>query len=108
MPSIVGYNVLPGMSVTVRGKRPASVSGASNRIIIPAHTVLKDDKGNFVFVVTKKDEQTGEVQRKDVITGEISNQGITIVSGLVAGDQVVIAGMSKMFSGLRVRVLPQS
>lgn len=108
MPDVNGHNILPGMSVTVRGQRaPGADSKASAVMSIPAQAVLEDTEGRFVFVVTPGEEGRGTVQRQPVTTGELSGLGLQVLSGLKVGDQIVIAGMSKMRSGLEVLVRPE-
>lgn len=97
------YNILPGMSVTVRGRPP--VDGASaGAILVPPHAVQEDGDGRHVWLLLRQADGTGLVQRQPVTTGELHNNGLAILSGLQIGDEVVIAGMSKMHPGLKVRL----
>lgn len=105
MSSVEGFNILPGMSLTVRGERPAKAGDAS-RIFLPPQSVMEDANGRFVFIakVNSSENNRAVVERRDVATGELSNLGLEITQGLAPGDQVVIAGMSKMFDGLEVKL----
>jgi len=99
------YNILPGMSVTVRGKPPESAAFEHDKsITVPAHAVLEDSEGRFVYVVKKTGEGRGVVEKRPVKTGNISSLGLAITSGLEVGDQLITAGMSKMYAGLEVRI----
>jgi len=105
MSAVEQYNILPGMSVTVRGKPPQTAAFAQNKSInVPAHAVLEDSEGRFVYVVKKTGEGRGVVEKRPVKTGDISSLGLAITSGLEVGDHLVTAGMSKMYAGLEVRM----
>lgn len=84
---------------------------ASNRqedyFVVPAFSVREDRKGRFVFVVSAKDEGLGEIERRDVETGALSEDGIEVLKGLREGELLVTAGVSRIQHGQVVRVLPQ-
>ena len=103
MPANPKYNILPGMSVTVRG-RPPQATNLSGVIFVPPHVVQEDADGRYLWTVTHEDATTGVVNRQNVTTGKLQNDGIVILSGLEVGDEVVTAGMSKMHPGLKVRL----
>ncbi|MBU1619591.1 MAG: efflux RND transporter periplasmic adaptor subunit [Gammaproteobacteria bacterium] len=95
-----GANILPGMSLTVRGTQLLE----ENSIVIPTHVVAENANGRFVYVVQHNGDGTGIVNMRQVSTGPVNEQGITILSGLSAGETIVTAGMSKMSDGLQVRL----
>lgn len=99
-------NLLPGMSTRVIAKQKTADKNTSN-IYIPAHCVLEDSQGRFVYVVNENAQGNGEVSRRAVVVGELNENGIQIIQGLDAGDKVVTAGMSKMSQGLVVRLMAQ-
>lgn len=99
-------NLLPGMSTQVIALQKSD-SKSSVRIYIPAHCVLEDSQGRFVYTVKAADTGTGEVARRAVVVGELNENGIQIIQGLDAGDKVVTAGMSKMSQGLMVRLMAE-
>ena len=103
MENIEGYNILPGMSVTVRGEKRHSSTTASS-IYIPAQAVLNDGKQQFVFVAVPEEQNEAIVHKKVVTTGRLSSAGLEMISGVEIGDKIVIAGMSKMSEGLRVKL----
>ena len=107
MPPVEGFNILPGMSLTVRGKPPQNGALAEKSITVPAHAVLEDSEGRYVYVVRKSAEGHGVVEKRVVKTGELSRLGLAITAGLEVGDHVVTAGMSKMVNGLEVRLEPE-
>lgn len=99
-------NLLPGMSTRVIAKGKSSDNKTSN-IYIPAHCVLEDSQGRFVYVVNENADGNGEVSRRAVVVGDLNENGIQIIQGLDAGDKVITAGMSKMSQGLVVRLMAQ-
>lgn len=104
MERVDGFNILPGMSVTVRGKPPKDSKAVENHITVPAHAVLEDAEGRYVYIVSNTTDGKGTVEKRLVQTGELTSQGLAITTGLEVGDRVVTAGMSKMHSGLEVRL----
>ena len=99
-------NLLPGMSTRVIASQQAG-DVASPNIYVPAHTVIEDSQGRFVYVVTENQDGNGEVSRRSVVVGDLNENGIQIIQGLDAGDKVVTAGMSKMSQGLIVRLMAE-
>ena len=105
MPRVDGYNILPGMSVTARAtRRSASNQGDESIIYVPAHAVLEDSQGRYAFVARLSGEGAGMVERRSVVTGSLNSLGLEVVSGLNQGEKLVVAGMSKMYDGLEVRI----
>lgn len=100
LPAVTGINVLPGMSATVTVRSPDRLASATH---IPAQAVLEDDAGRYVFVATG-DRDNASVERRQVITGQVSSAGLEILSGLVSGDRVITAGMSQLVDGMAVRL----
>ncbi|MGB0722851.1 MAG: efflux RND transporter periplasmic adaptor subunit [Gammaproteobacteria bacterium] len=104
MPPVDGLNVLPGMSVTVRGHRSPDVIVDDTLFYAPAQAVLEDDQGRYVWVAEPSGEGRATVRRRKVSTGELSGLGLAIRGGLARGDRVVVAGTSHMREGLEVRL----
>ena len=101
-----GARILPGMSATVQIEQ---VAPDSDWLIIPAHAVQEDNRGRFVYLVqaAKPGVGTGSgvgiVSKRTVTTGNLLASGIEVTSGLTTGEQLIIAGMSQMHDGMRVR-----
>ena len=74
--------------------------GAAPAYIVPLASVVRDPAGSFVFV-TMPSEVDGEatIAKKSVQLGNLTEQGMEVVSGLEAGDQVVTAGVSVIREG---------
>lgn len=88
----------PGQFVRVR------LHGASrpNAILVPQTAVLQGAKGHFVWVLDK--ESKAEVRA--IETGSWHGNDWFIVSGLAAGDQVVVDNLLKMSQGISVKNAP--
>lgn len=102
------YVILPGMTASVSAQVKLNNNDQPSKpsFYLPTNTVLHDAKSHFVYVVEKHKPGIGEVLRKNVTIGNITGQGIEILSGLTAGEQVISAGMSKVISGTLVQLLP--
>jgi RND family efflux transporter MFP subunit len=62
-------------------------SGSEMAPMLPESAVQSDDKGNYVFVVGPNNK----VARRSVKVGDVSDAGITILSGLNGQEQVVLS-----------------
>ena len=102
MDRVEGVNILPGMSVSVRGTPPEAER--QTNIIVPTHAVIADGLGKAVYIVEQVENNQGVIARRSVETGLLSDHGIVILSGLAEGDRVVTAGMNLVSEGLTVRV----
>ena len=107
LPSVGDYNVLPGMSVTARAEPTRRESSLHTGVFVPAHAVLEDAAGRYVWVVTPSEAGLGLISRRRVGSGTLSQLGLEILEGLKEGEHVVSAGMSKMHESLRVRFHPE-
>lgn len=54
--------------------------------VLPESAVQSDQKGSFVYIVGKQ----GKVERRDVTTGTVTANGLTITKGLTGNEQVVL------------------
>jgi RND family efflux transporter MFP subunit len=97
------HNILPGMTAHVTAEQLLQSNGSEARFYLPAKTVLKDSKGNYVYIITHESKGIGLVSRHSVTIGEITELGIEIFAGLKQGDEVLSAGMSKVSNGMKVR-----
>ena len=99
-------NLLPGMSAKVFAVETNN-DGLNHDVYVPAHTVLEDSAGRFVYVVNVEDNLQGKVARRSVAVGALNENGIQVVQGLEEGDQVITAGMSKVSPGLVVKLMDE-
>ncbi|MEZ5525261.1 MAG: efflux RND transporter periplasmic adaptor subunit [Pseudomonadales bacterium] len=70
---------------------------------VPLAAVIKDPDGAFVFVAVPE-QSTGEatIRRQSVQLGELTDEGMEVLSGVSPGDRVVTAGVSVIRNGQRV------
>ena len=100
-------NVLPGMSTTVFATEKDDTK-SSEDIYVPAHAVMEDSTGRFVFIAEPIDQHsTAIVKRKTVVVGKLNENGIQIVKGLILGDKIITAGMSKISNDMTVRLMDE-
>ncbi len=99
-----GVDVKPGMA----GEATAKVNLPDSRpagIEIPTAAIFSPDDveggKTFVWIV---DEETQTVDRREVATGEITLRGGTLVTGIEPKERVVIAGVSYLRGGQKVRI----
>ncbi len=78
-----------------------SLAGSEQRLVVPLIAVLSSSEEKYVYVASAQDEHY-VIERQVVQTGTLDNDGIEILSGLEPGQQVVIAGMSRISEGMKV------
>jgi len=76
-----------------------------NRIIVPLATVGEDSEGRYVFTVTPDAEGNGMVSKVRVIVGELTGGGLEIIDGLLNGDLIITAGVTRIQDGQKVKLL---
>jgi len=94
-------DVRPGMAAEVSFRFAAT---GPETICVPPSSVLEDRDGRFAFVVEKAEPGFGVARRRAVEVGELTRRGLEIRSGLVDGDLLVTAGVTKIRDGMRVKV----
>lgn len=98
-----GATVRPGMAANVRlvGRLPGQARETG--LSIPATALFnKGTDGTFVYVV---DETSMTLVQKPVDVTMLSETGVIVQSGLVAGEWLVIAGVHSVSEGQKVRIL---
>ncbi len=88
-----------------RDLRPGGFASAELRAgsvtapLLPESAVQSDARGNFVYVIGENDT----IVRRDVQIGEVSDRGMSIVSGLEGNERVVESAGAFLNPGQRVR-----
>ena len=82
----------------------AGAEGAT-RMMVPAVSVGEDREGRYVFVLESDAEGEGVVRRREVSVGELTSEGIEILSGLSEGELLVTAGVRRLSDGETVKML---
>lgn len=88
--------LLPGHSVTLVGR----VITAVEAIMVPQKAVSQDQQGHYVLKV----DTDNVVQRRNVELGIREGADWTVMSGLDAGDRVIVEGLQKVRPGMKVEV----
>jgi len=101
----VDDQIRPGMAVDVLFNFDGGES--EDKMMIAPFAVSQDAEGEFVFVVNRDQSvpNFGTIEKRSVTVGQLTNQGIEILAGLKTGDRVVIAGVSKITDGMKVKLL---
>src|SRR5262249_45305864 len=71
------------------------------KVVIPQSALISDQQGLYVFVV---DDGKAAVRRVKI--GDASGTGMTVESGVNAGDQVIVDGLQSIRPGAAVRATP--
>ncbi|ODP39749.1 efflux RND transporter periplasmic adaptor subunit [Sphingomonas turrisvirgatae] len=74
------------------------VSGGQVAPLLPQSAVQSDNKGNFVYVLNAKDE----AERRAITTGDVSDAGVAITSGLTGTERVVLTAGAFLNPGQKV------
>lgn len=105
MPRPESLNVLPGMSASVYVDLTQVLSDQTSAVYVPASAVFQSSEQTpgttqaQVWVVAS--DMT--LSARDVITGEITSQGLEILSGLQPGETILSAGVHQASAGMRIR-----
>ncbi|MEP7316488.1 MAG: efflux RND transporter periplasmic adaptor subunit [Sphingomicrobium sp.] len=73
-------------------------SGTTTAPMLPQSAVLADSKGNYVYIVNAKNE----IERRNVEIGEVSDDGVTVRSGIAGNEQVVVSAGPFLNPGQKV------
>ncbi len=75
----------------------------NNILTLPRTAIAYKPYGASVFLITTENDSS-QVQRKPVKTGEVRDGRVEIIEGLNAGDVVVSAGQVKLRNGQQVKI----
>ena len=102
-----GADILPGMAGEALMEADLPEESARLGIQIPTTALFaeEDTEKSYVWVI---DPGTSTLERRQVQTGDLSEFGILIRSGLEAEEWVVVAGASLLSAGEQVRILGTS
>ena len=71
-------------------------------IVVPLTAIVRDERGESVFVVTDQDGWN-VATRRPITTGPISGDQVVITEGVRPGDRVIVSGTNTVADGDRVR-----
>lgn len=102
LPAPASISVLPGMTAEVQVEAKLD-AGKAAPIRVPVEAVDAGSAGNPIIWVV--DPNTQAVSSTPVKTGQMMGSEIEVTEGLKVGDTVVVAGVSHLRDGMRVRPL---
>jgi len=73
-------------------------AGTTTAPMLPQSAVLSDDKGNYVYIINAKNE----VERRDIQIGNVSDNGVSIASGISGTEAVVLSAGPFLSPGQKV------
>ncbi|MEG3181260.1 efflux RND transporter periplasmic adaptor subunit [Sphingomonas sp. LT1P40] len=74
------------------------VAGGQVAPQLPQSAIQSDAKGNFVYILNAKDE----AERRAITTGDVSDSGVAIISGLNGTERVVLTAGAFLNPGQKV------
>jgi HlyD family secretion protein len=74
-------------------------AGATTAPLLPQSAVLSDEKGNYVYIINRRNE----VERRDVRVGSVDDNGVTVAEGLSGQEAVVLSAGPFLNPGQKVR-----
>lgn len=105
MPTPQDFNVLPGMSATVRVDTLEVSTRTQNGIFVPTQAIFSATTTSAasphrVWVYNSEQER---VFQREVTLGVVTESSIEVIAGLEAGEQIVVAGVHALTEQQRVR-----
>jgi membrane fusion protein (multidrug efflux system) len=70
----------------------------SKAMVIPVNIIQTDEKGKYIYAMQEKDGKKIAV-KKPVTIGQLYDDNIEILSGLVSGDQIITQGHQNLYEG---------
>ncbi|MEI6858695.1 MAG: efflux RND transporter periplasmic adaptor subunit [Shewanella sp.] len=95
-------NILPGMSAELT--LDLSINSQVKKTVVPASAVMKRDIDGQNIIWIYHDD-TGKVTPQIVTLGQVTTDGIEILTGLNKGDQLVVAGVQYLSANQKVKPL---
>jgi multidrug efflux system membrane fusion protein len=92
-----------GMAAAITFRLPNGSN--EDAMLVAPEAVGEDREGRFAFVVTPGENGVGTISRRPVTVGELTSNGLEVLSGLREDELVVTAGISRIQEGQQVRIL---
>ncbi|MFS2111743.1 efflux RND transporter periplasmic adaptor subunit [Sphingomonas sp. Sphisp140] len=77
------------------------ITGSNSAVILPQSAIQTDAQGNYVYTLDAKDQAV----RTPVVTGEVTDAGVSITQGLAGTERVVLTAGAFLNPGQKV--IPQ-
>ena len=88
--------LMPGMICELS----LNLTEAPSAIVLP-NSVICMDSSNSTFVWINSN---GKAQKRMIKTGALTRYGVTVVSGLNTGDEVIVEGQQKVSAGMNITI----
>lgn len=92
-------SVLPEMSARVQFLKDSVTASEPSKLTIPASAITKRDGKPIVFLM-----KNGKATATLITIGSVSTQGTEILSGIEAGDKVILRPSEKIADGVAVKL----
>lgn len=92
VPTTLPFDTQVQVEILVNERRDA--------LVVPADAVQRTEGATFVWVANENNQAT----RREVHVGFIANNVAQIVSGLSAGEQVIVTGIAELTEGARITI----
>ena len=86
--------LIPGLYLRAR----LAIEPETKRVMVPAEAVMREQLGNFVYVVGKEDK----IERRKISLGAKNGTFFAVLDGLKKGERVVVSGLQKAHPGQKV------
>jgi len=97
--------IRPGMAANAVFTFNTNSTEVKSKMTVPVEAVGKDNEGNFVFVLSKKNDGVYVTQKKTITIGRLMPEGFELISGLEGTEIVATAGLKSLMNGSEVKLL---
>ncbi len=87
------FRITPGAFAEISLK----MNGNSKSLVLPAEAIVTDQGQKFVFKV-----EDGKAVRTRISTGIRTNGDVEVLTGLSAGDEIILEGLNGLYNGAKV------
>ena len=94
--------IRPGMAADVIFEFDGN--DAVERYLIRSTAVGEDQDGIYVYKLNMLDSVLAVAERTEVAVGDLTNEGIEVLSGIEEDQLIVTAGVSKITNGMKVKL----
>jgi membrane fusion protein, multidrug efflux system len=67
-------------------------------MVIPINIIQSDEKGKFIYTLQTKDGKK-MATKKSIVIGQLYDDNVEVLSGLDAGDQIIVQGHQNLYEG---------
>ena len=94
--------IRPGMAADVNFTFTRENSLAT--LMVSPKAVGEDQKGNFVFVLERENENIYVARKRAIRLGKLTGEGFEVQSGLNGEELIATAGLQTLLDGMKVRI----